>query len=167
VAEIAAVDIAASWAAWHEIGSEPAKWDPRTRETADHSLPYIFARVLVDGAITVASFAPAAVTDPTLRPLMAKISVRQDDGITALFPERVVMRVVATSAGGTERRIETADPRGHPRNPMSDAETGDKFRRLAAPVLGQRKAEAALAMLWAIEREADLAALYGLLDREA
>ena len=37
-----------------EIGSEPAKWDPQTRETADHSLPYIFARALVDGPITIA-----------------------------------------------------------------------------------------------------------------
>ena len=44
-----------------EIGSEPAKWDPRTRETADHSLPYMLAVALTDGRITPASFEPAAL----------------------------------------------------------------------------------------------------------
>jgi len=29
------------WFAWSEIGSEPEKWHPTTRESADHSLPYI------------------------------------------------------------------------------------------------------------------------------
>ncbi len=45
---------------------EPGKWDPKTRETADHSLPYVVAAALTDGALTLASFddrrigAPAA-----------------------------------------------------------------------------------------------------------
>ena len=32
-----------------EIGSEPEKWRPTTRETADHSLPYMLAVTLMDG----------------------------------------------------------------------------------------------------------------------
>ena len=63
-ADIAGIDIATYWSAWHEIGSEPEKWDPSTRETADHSLPFIFARALVDGTITLASFDEAAYRDP-------------------------------------------------------------------------------------------------------
>jgi 2-methylcitrate dehydratase PrpD len=57
---------------------EPEKWDPRTRETADHSLPYIFARALVDGPIRMSSFEDEAVRDPALRPIMAKI--KSDSG---------------------------------------------------------------------------------------
>src|SRR6266403_1010395 len=34
------------------IGSEPEKWKPETRETADHSLPYITAIALIDGEVT-------------------------------------------------------------------------------------------------------------------
>jgi 2-methylcitrate dehydratase len=37
LAEIEDISIGTYWSAWHEIGSEPEKWDPRTRETADHS----------------------------------------------------------------------------------------------------------------------------------
>ncbi len=62
-ADIARIDMATYWSAWHEIGSEPEKWNPTTRETADHSLPFIVARELVDGTITVKSFDKAAIPD--------------------------------------------------------------------------------------------------------
>src|SRR5439155_172486 len=39
--EIETLDVQIYAMAHSEIGSEPAKWDPRTRETADHSLPYM------------------------------------------------------------------------------------------------------------------------------
>jgi 2-methylcitrate dehydratase len=162
-ADIAAIEIAASWAAWHEIASEPAKWDPRTRETADHSLPYIFARALVQGAINVASFDAAAYLDPALRPLMAKISVREDAEINARFPAAVIMRVKATATSGRVHAIEIVDPRGHPRNPMDDDEIAAKFRALAVPVLGEAQTAQALETLWSIEREADVKRLYRLL----
>src|ERR1041384_4928959 len=38
------------------IGSEPEKWKPATRETADHSLPYITAIALIDGEVTDKQF---------------------------------------------------------------------------------------------------------------
>ena len=74
--ELVDIDIGTYTFAFTEIGSEPEKWDPRTRETADHSLPYIFARTLVDGTMTIAAFEEAAYREPALRPLMAKIRVR-------------------------------------------------------------------------------------------
>src|SRR5947207_510721 len=40
------------------IGSEPEKWKPETRETADHSLPYITAIALIDGEVTEKQFQP-------------------------------------------------------------------------------------------------------------
>src|SRR5689334_21224205 len=83
VEDIAAIEVFSYWSTWHEIASEPEKWDPRTRETADHSLPYIFARTLVDGTIGLAAFEPAAYLDPSLRPLMARIRVATDEAIEA------------------------------------------------------------------------------------
>ena len=164
VAEIAELDIAASWAAWHEIGSEPAKWDPKTRETADHSLPYIFARALVDGGIGVGSFDERAYLDPALRPLMAKIRVHRDEEIDKVYPAKVLMRVAATSIAGRRHDIEIADPRGHPRNPMDDGEIADKFKRLAEPALGKARSEAALEALWNVEREPAVGRVLDLLE---
>ena len=107
------------WFAWSEIGSEPEKWDPRTRETADHSLPYMLARTLVDGTLSVASFREDAVLDPALRPLMAMIKVTVDDAIEALLPD-MALRVVAMTHDGARLVVEVGNPLGHPNNPMRD-----------------------------------------------
>ncbi len=45
------------------IGSEPEKWKPQQRETADHSLPYITAVALIDGEVTDKQFAPERFTE--------------------------------------------------------------------------------------------------------
>jgi 2-methylcitrate dehydratase len=49
-----------------EISDAP-KWDPRNRETADHSTPYILARALIDGDIYMDSFKPEKFMDPVAR----------------------------------------------------------------------------------------------------
>jgi 2-methylcitrate dehydratase len=161
---IAAIDIATSRAAWSEIGSGPEKWDPQTRETADHSLPYIFARALIDGGITVASFDRASYLDPSLRPLMARITVAQDDEVDSLHPAHVLLKVTARDTGGSTRRVAVTDPCGHPANPMNDAEIADKFRHLAEPALGKARAAAALEALWHIEREPRAQRLFDLIE---
>ena len=161
--ELEAIDVFASKFTWFEIGSEPEKWDPRTRETADHSLPYIFARALIDGPIRVASFDDEAVRDPTLRPLMQKIKVIADDAIEALLPQRTLIRVVATAKDGTRHTVEIENPLGHPDNPMQDSHIEEKFLALAEPVLGAR-ARTALGCWWRVQDAADVSGLIKLLD---
>ena len=165
IGDIARIDIATYWSAWHEIGSEPAKWDPRTRETADHSLPYIFARALVDGTITIGSFGADKYLDQSMRPLMAKIAVAEDDAISALFPHKIVMRVQARATDGRVVNIETGDPRGDSTNPMDDDEINDKFRLLAEPVLGPAATAQALEMWRDIDAAPDLTAAMDALAR--
>jgi 2-methylcitrate dehydratase len=60
---------------WQEI-SDPPKWDPRNRETADHSMPYNIARHLLDKQIYLDSFTKEKYMDPVVRDLMAKITIR-------------------------------------------------------------------------------------------
>ena len=60
------VDIESHDASVDIIGSEPEKWKPQTRETADHSLPYITAIALIDGEVTDKQFEPARFTDPAI-----------------------------------------------------------------------------------------------------
>ena len=152
ISDIAAINIATATPVWHEIGSEPAKWDPKTRETADHSMPYIFARALSDGAITVGSFDETAYLDATLRPLMAKISVAKDDAIDAVYPARVILRLTVRRKSGASAAIEIVNPRGHAQNKMDDGEITAKFTALAEPVLGKERAADALEQMWRMER---------------
>ena len=55
---IAAIEIATTRRGYEQTGREPEKWTPETRDTADHSLPYITARAMFDGEITNDSYAP-------------------------------------------------------------------------------------------------------------
>lgn len=163
VDQIASITIHTYHQAWHEIGSEPAKWDPRTRETADHSLPYIFARTLVDGAITVASFDAAAYLDASLRPLMAKIAVCADATLSAQFPAAIPIRVEAVAQSGERITVALANPKGHDQNPMNEADVDAKFCALAEPVLGRRQTTAALAAWRNIDTQSTLGAALDLL----
>ena len=164
--KLEAIDVFASKFTWFEIGSEPEKWDPQTRETADHSLPYIFARALTDGPIRVSSFADEAVRDPALRPLMQKIKVIPDDVIEALLPQKTLIRVIAAANDGMQHTVEIVNPLGHPDNPMQDSHIEEKFLALAEPVLGQRS-RTALQRWWRVQDAADVGELMQLLDLRA
>src|SRR5690606_10796357 len=70
IADIDAIHVHTYFAAWSEIGSEPQKWNPQTRETADHSMPYLLAVALLDGRVTPASFDAERMHDPAVKRLM-------------------------------------------------------------------------------------------------
>jgi 2-methylcitrate dehydratase len=71
--EIESIDAKFHYFGWQEI-CDPPKWDPRNRETADHSAPYNVARMLLDGSIYLDSFTKEKYMDPKARELMARIT---------------------------------------------------------------------------------------------
>lgn len=164
VEELADVRIGTYWSAWHETGSEPEKWAPTTRETADHSMPYVFARVLLDGTIGIASFEPEAYTAANVLEIMQRISVHEDAEIEAKYPAAVAVKLTATTMTGETIEISMENPRGHDLNRMTREETSGKFRSLADPVIGPDAAQVALDRWWQIDREPGAGALVALLQ---
>jgi 2-methylcitrate dehydratase len=162
VEQIEAIDVRIYAMAHSEIASEPAKWDPKTRETADHSLPYMLAVALTDGRIGPASFEPQRYLDSALRPLMNRIRVVPHDEFTRRFPGELVSEIEVTTRSG-ERLVERAEfPKGHARNPMTDADVVAKFHDLSADVLGPARAGAALEALWKLEEAPGLGSVLDL-----
>jgi 2-methylcitrate dehydratase len=149
--EIADIEIGTYTFAYTEIGSEPEKWDPKSRETADHSMPYIFAKVLVDGTISVSAFDESAYRDPAIRPLMNKIHIHLDNEVNSLYPSVVAMKVKATTRDGRTISIFPRDPLGHTNNPMKDQDVRDKFTRTVEPVYGKEKTVLVLDRWWNIK----------------
>jgi len=142
--QLASVDVQTCWSAWHESGSEPAKWDPTTKETADHSLPYILAWTLRHGQIDEESFKPESYLDPSIRPLMNIITARVDDDIEKDMPKTIRMRVNAKDKAGKSYEVHIVNPPGHEENPLSSADLAAKFVRLVEPRLGKERAAEAL-----------------------
>ncbi len=88
-ARIQAIEIATFRAAVEIIGKDPEKWRPKTRETADHSLPYCTAVALVDGEITARQFSPERLADPRACSIWSrepKLSVNPQSSRPAAIP---------------------------------------------------------------------------------
>jgi 2-methylcitrate dehydratase len=143
--------VGAGRAAECEIGGgqddHAQKWDPRNRETADHSLPYMCAVALVDGRVQAESYLPERFLDPSLRPLMDKIEVIEDPDITADWTRRPAHDRTVRLVSGEIRHIRVDFPRGHPGNPATQAELVDKFKAQVEPVAGVRASDDLLAVL--------------------
>src|SRR5437764_11212574 len=85
------------------IGSEPEKWKPETRETADHSLPYITAVALIDGEVTEKQFQPERFKDPKIWKCLENVKVERNAELRAMYPDAVAIIVHAALAG--DRRL--------------------------------------------------------------
>jgi len=122
--EIASIFVQLPYDGWQET-ADPPKWDPRNRETADHSMPYVIAVALIDGDVYLDSFTPTRIQDPAVRQLMEKITVGPDPNLTYQGAARLTVR---TKTGG-ELVKETAV---HLNTPMTRQEIDAKFNRVCA-----------------------------------
>jgi len=145
------IDIDSFDAAVDIIGSDPEKWRPKTRETADHSLPYCVAVALADGQVGHSQFEPARFQDESLLALVAKIRVRRDAALSARYPAGIPNRLRVRTKDGRELVREVEFPRGHSRNPMTDAEVEAKFHTEAARHLSPQRRQELLAGIWNLE----------------
>jgi 2-methylcitrate dehydratase len=164
VRDVATIDIHTFDAAVDIIAKDPEKWRPRTRETADHSLPYCTAVALMDGEVTLAQFDDKRFTDPALIDLVARVKVHRDPAINRRYPAGIPNRVTITMKDGRQLVREVEFPRGHARNPMTDTEVEHKFRTMVEPKYGKERADRILAACWELEKRSSAADLVTLLD---
>lgn len=150
------IDIESFDAAVDIIGKDPEKWRPKTRETADHSLPYCTAVALKEGNVTLASFDQAHLQDAELLDLVARTEIHRNAELTARYPRGIPNRITVTMNDGSTFTAENEFPRGHDQNPMSDHEVTEKFNRLAQGVLDPGKAESILAACWRLDEQESL-----------
>ena len=163
---IAAIEIATTRRGYQQTGSEPEKWAPDTRDTADHSLPYITARAMFDGEITNDSHAPQMLRDPRILAFLRKITVSEDPALTARVGAAVPTRVTAILADGQRLSREVDDVPGFAGRPMRRADVERKFRSNVSKHWPQERTDAILQALWALDRTDDLSFLLGRLSMQ-
>ncbi|HEY0920413.1 MmgE/PrpD family protein [Devosia sp.] len=129
-----------------------AKWDPQTRENANHSLPYIVVSALVDGQVSRATFDASAYRDPRKLELVQRVEVRADPEFTRAYPGDLSVRVCVRLQDGSERVHQIDHLKGHVRNPLSDEEVSQKYHGLVGGRFSRTRAEANLSCLWELEQ---------------
>jgi 2-methylcitrate dehydratase len=134
------------------IGSEPEKWKPETRETADHSLPYITAIALLDGEVTEKQFEPQRFKDPKVWKFLENVKVERNPELSALYPNAVANIVHVELADGRRLTKRVDYPMGHAKNPLKNSQVGEKFKLLVEPILGTERTSKIVEIIWKLDQ---------------
>lgn len=108
-------------------GEEGDKAHVRTKEEADHSLPYIIAAALLDGAVTPAQYSPARIIRDDVQSLLGKIRIRPRDDYSRVFPAGLPCRIVIRLKDGRTVEKEKRDYEGFFTRPMRWDRVAEKF----------------------------------------
>ena len=140
--------------------TEPQKWNPKTRETADHSIPFLVAAALQYGSVNAGTFTSERIQDPALRTLMAKFTMEEIPDFTSRYPEEFNCRIQVTGESGNVYESHTRYPKGHRQNPLDDGEVEAKFRGLTADVVSNKQCDRVLEKVWALDDAPNLDSLF-------
>jgi 2-methylcitrate dehydratase len=121
-------------------GAEGDKKNVRTKEEADHSLPYIVAVAAIDGKVTPAQYAQDRIVQEDVQQLLRRVEVVPDPVLSRRFPDELPCRLTVTLKDGQVVRKEMDDYGGFYTRPMSWGETAKKFYAVA----GERRFRAHL-----------------------
>lgn len=142
-------------------------WQPHSRETADHSLPYIVALALLYGDVTIDQFsADARFDNGDVKEMVSKISIREtpdpQPNERSSFPTRVSVAADGEQYVGTgeypPEKIRAIPFRGH---------IEEKFRSLATRRVSNGQANAIHQAVLDLDKMKDVAALAALLSAPA
>ena len=162
-AKVAAGDIASlritTYGSAHKGAvADPELWAPRTRETADHSMPVAIATALIDGEVTPATFAAERFLDDDVLALIGRTDIEISDDFSAQAPAVRNCRIEARDGGGATHVAHRRLAAGEIGRGLSDAELEAKFHRLAA-ALPRAEREALLDALWRLDTLDDVGRL--------
>jgi 2-methylcitrate dehydratase PrpD len=137
------------------------KEPPQTGLEGKFSLEYVVTAALVDGEVTLATFADEAVARPGVRAILDRVRITEDgpQSSAPIGGSAVIEVAFRDGEPVTSERAEV--PRGDPHNPLSWAQLAEKFRDCAKPVLPSDRIEKAIGV---IQRLDDLADVHELTD---
>src|ERR1700734_1086530 len=104
----------------------------RTKEQADHSLPYLLAVALLDGDVMPAQFEPERIIKPDVQSLLKKVSTRPNDEFTAQYPRKMPAKITIRLNDGTVIEHQVQDFPGVPSHPFTWEDAVEKVDRLVA-----------------------------------
>ncbi len=133
--EVRAVDIEIFDVA-HKIiggGEEGEKKQIRTKEQADHSLPYLAAVALLDGEVTPRQYTDDRIGREDVQTLLQKVNVTPSEQFSERFPDEMPCRVMVQLDDGKRLEHERRDYEGFHTAPMNWRTLREKFDMLARP----------------------------------
>jgi 2-methylcitrate dehydratase len=157
--DVAGVTVALSDFAYRQQKAYPEQI--KSREHADHSVPYTVARALLDGDVRVGDFEESRFKDPRALALMGKLALRSEP---SLSNENLGANLEVVLQNGTVLRASVPIPPGNMANPADDTQLTRKFATLGENVLGRERAQRTTEVILAVDTMSDLGNLLNALS---
>src|SRR5262249_959769 len=126
------------------------------REHADHSIPYVITRALLDGQVVVDDFDERRFREPRAVALVKKVTLKSDPSLSAPGQDAYGIKLEVQLKNGSVLKAELANPPGSMENPADEKILGQKFLALSEKVLGRARAEKAIEVILAVDRMSNL-----------
>jgi 2-methylcitrate dehydratase len=133
--EVAKIDIEIFDVAYHIIGGgeEGNKTLVRTKEEADHSLPYLVAVAILDGQVMPEQYQPDRIRSEDVQSLLRKVTIKPSADYSRRFPNEMPCRITLTFRDSRRVAKEKRDYEGFRTRPMPWETAVEKFEKLVAP----------------------------------
>ena len=164
IAAIKAVRVTTDAEAYeHLVAIRTNPWSPHSRETADHSMPYIVAAAVIEGSIRPSSFAQSTVNDPTRSAFLAeRVTVERATSLSLGAASGYLTRVEIEMMDGHVFAGDAKPAPGHQLSPFSDHDVEEKLFENVEPILGSAQVGRIAAALWSIDSLDDVRTLTAL-----
>jgi len=140
--------------------ADPGRVAPQSREAADHSLHFLIAVALTDGAFGLRQFDGARWNDPNVRALMARLDMTTDAALTGRAGGVYPCALRATGPDGRTYDVEVLQPPGFAQDARElGAAVLEKFARLTKDHLTTERRDRIVAAVMGLDRAASCADL--------
>jgi 2-methylcitrate dehydratase PrpD len=136
---------------------------PQTGIQGKFCMPYLVARTLIDGKVSLHAFTDTAVRDQRVLKLAERVQMKLDPGLKKTDPAGRPCRVTVRTKNGQVYCREAQHAKGGPEFPLTDDELRGKFTECARQVLDEGATERALASIHGLETLEDIRPLCQLL----
>jgi 2-methylcitrate dehydratase len=133
-------------------GEEGSKYEVRTKEEADHSLPYLLAVALLDGQVLPDQYRPERIVADDVQDLLRRVEIKPDDELSERFPQEHSARIRLYLRSGEVLEREQHDYEGFVTRPMKWDTVAQKFDRLASAHVDAKRGEEIKEAVAALDR---------------
>ena len=136
---------------------------PQTGIQGKFCMPYLVARALIDGKVSLHAFTDTAVRDQHVLKLAERVQMKLDTSLKKTDPAGRPCRVTVRTKTGQIYSREAQHAKGGPEFPMTDDELRGKFTECARQVLDEGSTRRALETIESLETLEDIRPLCQLL----
>ena len=108
-------------------GEEGGKKRIRTKEEADHSLPYMLAVAYLDGELTPRQYLAERILADDVQALLQRVAVRPAQDLSERFPKEMACRLAISTPDGRVSQAEKRDYLGFTSRPAPYGQIADKL----------------------------------------